>query len=198
MSNIDNFINSSRIPGQNKLKCIGIHPFVYSIYVFGILQICRRQTFINRRTIVLLNLCIFISLVKHSILVGQVSSVEIERICNEVDSNILETAAIGVPLSGGGPEQLVIAVVFRNSDSETPDLNHLKMSLNSALQKKLNPLFRVLISVEFQSFHLPSLYVFYLAFWMFAHWCRFLVLCHCHLFLGRQLIRLWEEFCDSN
>ena len=85
------------------------------------------------------------------------SSVEIERICNEVDSNILETAAIGVPLSGGGPEQLVIAVVFRNSDSETPDLNHLKMSLNSALQKKLNPLFRVLISVEFQSFHLPSL-----------------------------------------
>ncbi|KAI9072754.1 hypothetical protein K1719_045288 [Acacia pycnantha] len=44
----------------------------------------------------------------------KVSSVEIERICNGVDSNILETAAIGVPPAGGGPEQLVIAVVFKN------------------------------------------------------------------------------------
>ncbi|KAJ6411507.1 hypothetical protein OIU84_008142 [Salix udensis] len=42
----------------------------------------------------------------------KVSSVEIERICNAVDSNVLETAAIGVP-----PPQ--------------------------AVQKKLNPLFRV-------------------------------------------------------
>ncbi|KAJ8452217.1 hypothetical protein Cgig2_006022 [Carnegiea gigantea] len=40
-----------------------------------------------------------------------VSSVEIERICNGVHSSILETAAIGVPPSGGGPEQLVSRVV---------------------------------------------------------------------------------------
>ncbi|KAJ7956550.1 acyl-activating enzyme 17 [Quillaja saponaria] len=73
----------------------------------------------------------------------KVSSVEIERICNEVDSNILETAAIGVPPPGGGPEQLVIAVVSKNPNSPRPDLNQLSVSCNSALQKKLNPLFKV-------------------------------------------------------
>lgn len=79
------------------------------------------------------------------LLFGQVSSVEIERICNGVDSNILETAAIGVPPAGGGPEQLFIAVVFKNSNNPTPDLHQLRMSFNSALQKTLNPLFRVLM-----------------------------------------------------
>lgn len=73
------------------------------------------------------------------------SSVEIERICNEVDDRVLETAAIGVPPSGGGPEQLVIAVVFKDSNNPKPDLNQLRMSFNSAVQKKLNPLFRVSI-----------------------------------------------------
>lgn len=73
----------------------------------------------------------------------KVSSVEIERICNGVHSSILETGAIGVPPSGGGPEQLVIVVVFRNASEPTPDLNQLKISFNSALQKQLNPLFRV-------------------------------------------------------
>ncbi|TKY73253.1 acyl-activating enzyme 17 [Spatholobus suberectus] len=73
----------------------------------------------------------------------KLSSVEIERICNGVDSNILETAAIGVPPSGGGPELLTIAVVFKDSNSTKQDLHQLRMSFNSALQKKLNPLFRV-------------------------------------------------------
>ncbi|XP_054805647.1 probable acyl-activating enzyme 17, peroxisomal [Prosopis cineraria] len=73
----------------------------------------------------------------------KVSSVEIERICNGVDSNILETAAIGVPPAGGGPEQLVIAVVFKNSNNPSPDLHLLRLSFNSALQKTLNPLFKV-------------------------------------------------------
>ncbi|KHN45999.1 Putative acyl-activating enzyme 17, peroxisomal [Glycine soja] len=73
----------------------------------------------------------------------KVSSVEIERICNGVDSSILETAAIGVPPSGGGPELLTIAVVFKDSNSTKQDLHQLRMSFNSALQKKLNPLFRV-------------------------------------------------------
>ncbi|KAK9278617.1 hypothetical protein L1049_028190 [Liquidambar formosana] len=74
----------------------------------------------------------------------KVSSVEIERICNAVDDHVLETAAIGVPPPGGGPEQLVIAVVLKDSNSSKPDLNQLRMSFNSAVQKKLNPLFRAL------------------------------------------------------
>ncbi|KAG8387953.1 hypothetical protein BUALT_Bualt02G0074800 [Buddleja alternifolia] len=73
----------------------------------------------------------------------KVSSVEIERICNSADSRILETAAIGVPLAGGGPEQLVIAVVFKESHKPLMDLTNLAASFNSALQKKLNPLFKV-------------------------------------------------------
>ncbi|KAH7528835.1 hypothetical protein FEM48_Zijuj05G0114900 [Ziziphus jujuba var. spinosa] len=73
----------------------------------------------------------------------KVSSVEIERICNEVDDSVLETAAIGVPPLGGGPEQLVIAVVFKDSNNPKEDLNQLRISFNSAVQKKLNPLFRV-------------------------------------------------------
>ncbi|EXC25137.1 putative acyl-activating enzyme 17 [Morus notabilis] len=82
----------------------------------------------------------------------KVSSVEIERLCNEVDNSILETAAIGVPPPAGGPEQLVIAVVFKDPDSNiTTDLNQLRMSLNSAVQKKLNPLFRVSRVVPLQS-----------------------------------------------
>ncbi|KAI4335843.1 hypothetical protein L6164_014448 [Bauhinia variegata] len=71
----------------------------------------------------------------------KVSSVEIERICNGVDSSILETAAIGVPPLGGGPELLAVVVVFKNSKGT--DLNQLMVSFNSALQKTLNPLFRV-------------------------------------------------------
>ncbi|KAK3040893.1 hypothetical protein RJ639_027888 [Escallonia herrerae] len=81
----------------------------------------------------------------------KVSSVEIERICNLVDNTILETAAIGVPPPGGGPEKLVIAVVFQGSNVLIPDLDKLKASLNSALQKKLNPLFKVSYVVPLSS-----------------------------------------------
>ncbi|KMS97433.1 hypothetical protein BVRB_5g127130 [Beta vulgaris subsp. vulgaris] len=81
----------------------------------------------------------------------KVSSVEIERICNRVDNSILETAAVGVPPLGGGPEQLVIAVVFKDASESISDLNQLKMSFNSALQKQLNPLFRVSQVVSFPS-----------------------------------------------
>jgi hypothetical protein len=74
----------------------------------------------------------------------QVSSIEIERICNRVDASILETAAaIGVPPIGGGPEQLTIAVVLKDQSSQATDLNQLKLAFNAAL-KKLNPLFKVL------------------------------------------------------
>ncbi|KAK4426920.1 putative acyl-activating enzyme 17, peroxisomal [Sesamum alatum] len=73
----------------------------------------------------------------------KVSSVEIERICNSVDAGVLETAAVGVPPAGGGPERLVIAVVFKNTDKPIMDLSNLAATFNSALQKKLNPLFKV-------------------------------------------------------
>lgn len=72
----------------------------------------------------------------------QVSSIEIERICNRVNDAILETAAIGVPPIGGGPEQLTIAVVLKDQSSQVEDLNQLKLAFNAAL-KKLNPLFKV-------------------------------------------------------
>uniref|UniRef100_A0A453KR05 AMP-dependent synthetase/ligase domain-containing protein n=1 Tax=Aegilops tauschii subsp. strangulata TaxID=200361 RepID=A0A453KR05_AEGTS len=71
----------------------------------------------------------------------KVSSIEIERICNRVNDAILETAAIGVPPVGGGPEQLTIAVVFKDQSPQAEDLNQLKLMFNSAL-KKLNPLFK--------------------------------------------------------
>ncbi|GMP33156.1 hypothetical protein CsSME_00006599 [Camellia sinensis var. sinensis] len=73
----------------------------------------------------------------------KVSSVEIERICNAVDNNILEAAAVGVPPQGGGPERLVIAVVFKDSSESATDLNKLRTAFNSALQNKLNPFFKV-------------------------------------------------------
>lgn len=71
------------------------------------------------------------------------SSIEIERICNAVDENILETAAIGVPPAEGGPEQLIIAAVLKEP---VPDMDKLRIAFNSAVQKRLNPLFRVPIS----------------------------------------------------
>ncbi|XP_004252244.1 hexanoyl-CoA synthase-like [Solanum lycopersicum] len=73
----------------------------------------------------------------------KVSSLEIERICNVVDENILETAAVGVPPAAGGPEKLVIAVVFKDSDNLEQKLVNLLISFNTALQRKLNPLFKV-------------------------------------------------------
>ncbi|XP_073010804.1 probable acyl-activating enzyme 17, peroxisomal [Typha latifolia] len=73
----------------------------------------------------------------------KISSVEIERICNGIDDTILETAAVGVPPYGGGPEQLFVAVVFKEQSSTNKNLDQLKLDLNIALQKKLNPLFRV-------------------------------------------------------
>ncbi|CAN6217514.1 unnamed protein product [Urochloa humidicola] len=72
----------------------------------------------------------------------KVSSIEIERICNRVNDAILETAAIGVPPVGGGPEQLTIAIVLKEQSSQIDDLNQLKLAFNAAL-KKLNPLFKV-------------------------------------------------------
>ncbi|XP_042382139.1 probable acyl-activating enzyme 17, peroxisomal [Zingiber officinale] len=82
----------------------------------------------------------------------KVSSVEIEQVCNSVNDTILETAAIGVPPSSGGPEQLFMAVVFKDQyQLEEEDLDKLKLAFNSALQKKLNPLFKVSFIVPMAS-----------------------------------------------
>ncbi|XAR63867.1 Acetate--CoA ligase [Bertholletia excelsa] len=73
----------------------------------------------------------------------KVGSIEIERVCNAVDGNVLETAAIGVPPRGGGPDRLVVAVVFKDRSHPAMDLNRLRACFNSALQAKLSPLFKV-------------------------------------------------------
>ncbi|KAG9148646.1 hypothetical protein Leryth_019155 [Lithospermum erythrorhizon] len=69
------------------------------------------------------------------------SSVEIERICDRAVESILETAAVSVAGLNGGPENLVVFVVFKNGMRIEPGL--LKVKLSSAIQTNLNPLFKV-------------------------------------------------------
>lgn len=74
--------------------------------------------------------------------VKQTSSVEIERICNKADGNILETAAVSIRMHNGGPEQLVIFAVPRDGSSDW-EVDVLKTKFQRAIQKDLNPLFKV-------------------------------------------------------
>ncbi|KAL5210603.1 hypothetical protein ABZP36_006226 [Zizania latifolia] len=70
------------------------------------------------------------------------SSVEIERICNRADEGLLETAAVSIKPAGGGPEQLAVLAVLK--DRSAPyDPNLLKSKFQRAIQKNLNPLFKV-------------------------------------------------------
>lgn len=69
------------------------------------------------------------------------SAVEIERVCNIAHESLLETAAIAIPPQGGGPEQLVIMVVLK--DGPVPSLDTFQKAFSSAIQKNLNPLFKV-------------------------------------------------------
>ncbi|KAK3145753.1 hypothetical protein QOZ80_3BG0256910 [Eleusine coracana subsp. coracana] len=72
------------------------------------------------------------------------SSVEIERVCNRADEGLLETAAISIKPAGGGPEQLAILALLKDrSTSSSYDLNILKSKFQRAIQKNLNPLFKV-------------------------------------------------------
>eukprot|EP00428_Durinskia_dybowskii_P071839 CAMPEP_0170407468 /NCGR_PEP_ID=MMETSP0117_2-20130122/28262_1 /TAXON_ID=400756 /ORGANISM="Durinskia baltica, Strain CSIRO CS-38" /LENGTH=721 /DNA_ID=CAMNT_0010664715 /DNA_START=17 /DNA_END=2182 /DNA_ORIENTATION=- len=72
----------------------------------------------------------------------KVSSVEIERVCNEVNG-VLETAAIAVSPAGGGPSRLIIfAIVHADMQAElTADM--LKVMLQQSVKTLLNPLFHV-------------------------------------------------------
>ncbi|XBH95699.1 hypothetical protein VPH35_086218 [Triticum aestivum] len=72
----------------------------------------------------------------------QTSSVEIERVCNGADEGLLETAAVSVKPPGGGPEQLAILAVLKDR-SATYDANLLKGKFQRAIQRNLNPLFKV-------------------------------------------------------
>ncbi|KAL3719821.1 hypothetical protein ACJRO7_004752 [Eucalyptus globulus] len=69
------------------------------------------------------------------------SSVEIERVCDREDESILETAAISLRPPTGGPEQLVVLVVLKKGCKAEP--NDLKMKFLKAIQRNLNPLFKV-------------------------------------------------------
>jgi hypothetical protein len=76
----------------------------------------------------------------------QTSSVEIERVCNRADDGLLETAAVSIKPSGGGPEQLAILAVLK--DRSAPyDANLLKSKFQRAIQRNLNPLFKVRASL---------------------------------------------------
>ncbi|XP_073004994.1 probable CoA ligase CCL12 isoform X1 [Typha latifolia] len=70
------------------------------------------------------------------------SSVEIERICNNADENVLETAAVSIKSSIGGPEQLVVLAALKNRSVEF-NTNMLRIKFQKAIQSNLNPLFRV-------------------------------------------------------
>ncbi|KAK3014756.1 hypothetical protein RJ639_007941, partial [Escallonia herrerae] len=69
------------------------------------------------------------------------SSVEIERVCEQVDECVLETAAVSSAPVDGGPEQLAIFVVLKKQfDGES---EKLKIRFSRAIQRNLNPLFKV-------------------------------------------------------
>jgi acyl-coenzyme A synthetase/AMP-(fatty) acid ligase len=71
----------------------------------------------------------------------QASAIEIERVCNTAHERILETAALALSPQGGGPEQLVIMVVFK--EGPVPSIDTCRKAFSLAIQKKLNPLFKV-------------------------------------------------------
>lgn len=67
-------------------------------------------------------------------------SVEIENACNLVE-NVLESAAIAVSGTKGGPSKLVIYAVLEKeggADKET-----LKSQMQKSIKTKLNPLFGI-------------------------------------------------------
>ncbi|CAN6322242.1 unnamed protein product [Urochloa humidicola] len=70
------------------------------------------------------------------------SSVEIERVCNRADEGLLETAAVSIKPAGGGPEHLAILAVLKDRSAQY-DANLLKSKFQRAIQKNLNPLFKV-------------------------------------------------------
>lgn len=83
----------------------------------------------------------------------QTSSVEIERVCNKADEKVLETAALGIRLTTGGPEQLVVLAVLKPGCSNC-EADLLRRKFQKAIEKDLNPLFKVLCIVKLKKFEL--------------------------------------------
>lgn len=71
----------------------------------------------------------------------KVSSIEIERTLNKM-AGVLETAAIGVNMSRGGPNALVIYVVLEVKESYNADI--LRKDFQNLIKSKLNPLFKIM------------------------------------------------------
>ncbi|MFS7905659.1 putative acetate--CoA ligase [Helianthus anomalus] len=69
------------------------------------------------------------------------SSIEIERVCEQADASIMETAAVSCQPATGGPELLAIFVVLKEGFNTEQD--KLKMIFSKAIQRNLNPLFKV-------------------------------------------------------
>jgi len=73
----------------------------------------------------------------------KVSSAEIERVCNAVDG-LLETAAIAVPTTGGGPGRLVLYVVCELEEHlPGPSPSELRDACQQQIRRDLNPLFKL-------------------------------------------------------
>ncbi|CAE7483664.1 AAE17 [Symbiodinium microadriaticum] len=70
----------------------------------------------------------------------KVASVEIERVCNEIE-DIAETAAIGVSPPSGGPSSLILFVILK--DGSKQDHSSIKPKLQVAIKSHLNPLFHI-------------------------------------------------------
>nr|KAJ0199187.1 hypothetical protein LSAT_V11C600318550 [Lactuca sativa] len=69
------------------------------------------------------------------------SSIEIERVCDNADVSIMETAAVSASPAIGGPELLAVFVVLKKGFTAEPE--NLKMIFSKAIQRNLNPLFKV-------------------------------------------------------
>ncbi|WZY96713.1 hypothetical protein YC2023_069042 [Brassica napus] len=80
------------------------------------------------------------------------SSIEIERVCDQADECISETAAVSITPPNGGPELLAIFTVLKEGFKKQSE-EELKRKFSRAIQKDLNPLFKVSfvkIVAEFQ------------------------------------------------
>jgi acetyl-CoA synthetase len=71
----------------------------------------------------------------------KVGSVEIERTVNRVDG-VIETAAVGVPPTDGGPDRLVIFAVVKE-ESKPVRIEALKNEMQKAIKDHLSPLYRI-------------------------------------------------------
>ncbi|KAI7749201.1 hypothetical protein M8C21_028256, partial [Ambrosia artemisiifolia] len=69
------------------------------------------------------------------------SSIEIERVCEQANDSIMETAAVSCQPATGGPELLAIFAVLKKGFNT--DADKLKMIFSKAIHRNLNPLFKV-------------------------------------------------------